>query len=108
MRSYMNLAVFALFVSIFSAALSAPTQYRYGNLLVKFKGQAFLSGIPTLGAAFMLGLLSSYLFSNPSRSRSLPPNPLLSLPRPAPLRFPPSCSHILTVPRPLLPIRHRE
>jgi len=50
MRSYMNFAVVAFAASIFSPALSAPTQYRYGNLLVKFKGRAFLiSGIPTLG-----------------------------------------------------------
>jgi hypothetical protein len=50
MRSYMNLAVLALAVSSFSPALSAPTQDRYGNLLVKFQGRAFLiSGIPTLG-----------------------------------------------------------
>jgi len=46
MRSYMNLAVLALAASIVSPALSAPTQYRFGNLLVEFKGWAFLiSGI---------------------------------------------------------------
>ena len=44
---YMNLAVLALAASTISPALSAPTQYRYGNLLVEFKGQVFLiSGIP--------------------------------------------------------------
>jgi len=50
MRSYMNLAVLALAASTASLALSAPTaptQYRYGILLVEFKGWAFLiSGIP--------------------------------------------------------------
>jgi hypothetical protein len=50
----MILAVLALAASIASPVLSAPTptQYRYGNLLVKLslKGRAFLiSGIPTLG-----------------------------------------------------------
>src|SRR6266850_141139 len=52
MRSYMNLAALVLAASTVSPALSAPTQYRYGNLLVEFKGRAFLiSGIPpgTLG-----------------------------------------------------------
>ena len=48
MRSYIKLPVLALAASIFPHALSAPT--RYGNLLVEFKGRAFLiSGIPTLG-----------------------------------------------------------
>jgi len=45
----MNLAVLALAAF---PALSAPTQYRYGNQLVEFKGRAFLiSRIPlgTLG-----------------------------------------------------------
>jgi hypothetical protein len=47
MRSDMNPAVLALAASIISSALSAPIQYRYGNLLVEFKGRAFLiSGIP--------------------------------------------------------------
>jgi len=52
MRPYMILAVLVLAACTVSPALSAPTQYRYGNLLVKlsFKGRAFLiSGIPTLG-----------------------------------------------------------
>jgi hypothetical protein len=38
MRSYMNLAVLAIAASIISPALSAPIRYRYGNLLVEFKG----------------------------------------------------------------------
>jgi hypothetical protein len=45
----MNLVVLALTAFTISPALSAPTQYRYGNLL-GFKGWAFLiSTIPTLG-----------------------------------------------------------
>jgi hypothetical protein len=52
MRSYMNFAVVTLAASIISPVLSAPTQYRYGNLLVKFKGRVFLiSGIPILDSA---------------------------------------------------------
>jgi hypothetical protein len=46
------LVVLALATSIVSPALSAPTRYWYGNLLVVFQGRAFLtSGIPlgTLG-----------------------------------------------------------
>ena len=47
MRSYMNLVVLALAAFNVSPALSAPIQYRYGNLLVELKDQAFLiSGIP--------------------------------------------------------------
>ena len=50
MRSYMNLAVLALAASSVRHALSAPIPSGYGNLLIVFKGQAFLmSGIP-LGA----------------------------------------------------------
>jgi hypothetical protein len=37
----MNIAVLALATSIVSPALSAPTQYRSGNLL-PFKGRVFL------------------------------------------------------------------
>jgi hypothetical protein len=49
MRSYMNLVVLALAAFSISPVLSVPTQYRYGILLVKFKGRAFLiSAIPTL------------------------------------------------------------
>ena len=40
MRSYVNLVVLALIVSL-APALSAPTPYRYGNLLVEFKCRAF-------------------------------------------------------------------
>ena len=47
MRSYMNLAVLALTASTISTALSAPIQYRCGNLLVEFDDQAFpISEIP--------------------------------------------------------------
>jgi hypothetical protein len=44
MRSYMNLTVLALAASTASVspALSAPIQYGYGNLIIEFKGQAFL------------------------------------------------------------------
>jgi hypothetical protein len=47
----MNLAVLSLAALIASPALSAPTRYRYGKLLVEFKGQALISEIPlgTLG-----------------------------------------------------------
>ena len=38
----MILVVLALTAFTVSPVLSAPTQYRYGNLLVEFKGQAFL------------------------------------------------------------------
>ena len=37
MRSYMILAVLALAASTISPALTAPTRYRYGNLLVGLK-----------------------------------------------------------------------
>jgi hypothetical protein len=40
MHSYMNLVVLALAASIISSALSAPIQYRYGPLLVEFRGRA--------------------------------------------------------------------
>jgi hypothetical protein len=40
MRSFMNLAVLALAASTISPALSAPTQYRYRNLLVGFEGRS--------------------------------------------------------------------
>jgi hypothetical protein len=47
MRSYMILAVLFLTASTVSPALSAPTQRKYGNLLVEFKVRAFLiSRIP--------------------------------------------------------------
>jgi hypothetical protein len=36
----MILAVLGLAVSTATPVLSAPTQYRYGNLLVEFKGWA--------------------------------------------------------------------
>jgi hypothetical protein len=49
-HSYMNLAILALAAFTIAPALSVPTQYRYGNLLLKFKGRAFLiSAIHTLG-----------------------------------------------------------
>ena len=38
MRFYINLAILALAASTAPLALSAPTQSRYGNLLVEFKG----------------------------------------------------------------------
>jgi hypothetical protein len=48
MRSYMTLAVIVLAASTVSPAPSAPTQYRYANPLVDFKGWAFLiCGIPS-------------------------------------------------------------
>jgi len=50
MRSYMNLAVLALAAYTVSPALSAPTQYRYGNILVEFKGWAFLISGISLGS----------------------------------------------------------
>lgn len=49
MLSYMNLAVFALAACAVSPVLSAPTRYRYRNLLVEFKSWTFeflISGIP--------------------------------------------------------------
>jgi len=47
MRSYMNLVVLALTASTVSPTLSAPIQYRYGNLHVELKDRAFLMvGIP--------------------------------------------------------------
>jgi hypothetical protein len=47
MRPNINLVVLALTVSTVLPALSAPIQYRYGNLLVELEDQAFLiSGIP--------------------------------------------------------------
>jgi hypothetical protein len=96
MRSYMNLAVLALAISSFYPALSAPTQYRYGNLLVRFKGRAFLiSGIPTRvnsdaddgihARAGFKKLLPSF-FKPKSKSQASPqssnPTPLTSNPTP--------------------------
>jgi len=54
----MILAVLALAAPTFTPVLSASTQYRYGNLLVEFKGRAFLiSGIPlALGRIPLPGL----------------------------------------------------
>jgi hypothetical protein len=46
MHSYMNLIVLALATLIVSPVLSAPIQYKYRNILVELKDQAFLiSGI---------------------------------------------------------------
>jgi hypothetical protein len=42
MRFYVNPAVLALAASAVSPVLAAPTHYRYGNLLVEFKGRAFV------------------------------------------------------------------
>jgi len=39
MRSYMTLVVLALAASTASPDLSAPVQYRYGNLLVQLKAR---------------------------------------------------------------------
>jgi hypothetical protein len=61
MRSYMNPAVLVLVASAVSPVLTAPTRYRYGNLLVEFKGWAFLiSGIP-LGPLGWISLRPTHL-----------------------------------------------
>jgi len=76
MRSYMNLAVLALAVSTVSTALSAPIQYRCGNLLVESNGRAFLISAISLGS---LGwILISFVVSNSLVSVDpLRPTPIL-------------------------------
>jgi hypothetical protein len=54
MRFYTNLAVFVLAALTVSPAASAPTQNRYGNLLVEFKGRACRIPLGTLGILLTL------------------------------------------------------
>jgi len=111
MRSYVNLAVLALATSTVSPALSAPIQYRYGNLLVEFKGWAVLiSGIP-------LGTLRLGTILIPLLTSFVAPNSFVPLTRTVPLAVsglpvalvptfsltPVPVFHALTLPLTLLP-----
>jgi hypothetical protein len=97
MRSYINLAVLALAASTAGVcpALAAPTHYRYGNLLVEFKGWAFLiRGILNSGTSSSVFPARSGIDTSPTPA---PPTPAPPAPAPPTQAPPPPTRAPLTI-----------